>query len=163
MTELALTIKSTKPGFCLRIKAVLPTQGISAIYGPSGSGKTTLLRCIAGLEKNSQGKIIFNGDVWQNSDFFLPTYKRPIGYVFQEASLFEHLTARGNLDFAIQRADASAPTTLDDATTLLGIKHLMDRYPAQLSGGERQRVAIARALLINPELLLMDEPLEIRQ
>jgi len=148
------------PGFRLAVDLDLPATGVTAIFGHSGSGKTSLLRCIAGLARAPGGLVRFQGESWQEGNHFVPTHRRPIGYVFQEASLFPHLSARGNLDFARRRADRGRPAIdLDLAVDLLGIRHLLDRLPAQLSGGERQRVAIARALLINPRLLLMDEPL----
>lgn len=145
--------------FCLEINTVIPASGITAIFGHSGSGKTTLLRCIAGLEK-STGTLKVSGSTWQDNSSFLPSHKRPVGYVFQEASLFPHLSAQGNLDFSIKRAPlANKPIKYDQIIDTLGIGHLLSRRPDQLSGGERQRVAIARALLIQPKLLLMDEPL----
>ena len=91
---------------------------------------------------------------------FLPTHKRPLGYVFQEASLFAHLSVRRNLDYGLKRRPpAAARYRLEQAIELLGIGHLLDRKPDHLSGGERQRVAIARALAVSPKILLMDEPL----
>ncbi|MGQ9427590.1 molybdenum ABC transporter ATP-binding protein [Gilvimarinus sp. F26214L] len=154
------------PGFTLDVDLTIPGQGITALFGPSGSGKTTLLRCIAGLERAQQGRLIVNGQTWQDGSNFLPTHKRPLGYVFQEASLFPHLSAMGNLQYAIKRSGNNrfgnkneSADRLEHTTALLGISHLLDRRPHQLSGGERQRVAIARALLIDPKLLLMDEPL----
>lgn len=144
----------------LQVDTTIATRGITAIFGPSGSGKTTLLRCIAGLTRATSGNILFNGAVWQDQTQFLAPHKRPIGYVFQDANLFCHLTALGNLQFAIKRANnASAHQLLDKVVALLGLQSLLNRYPSQLSGGEKQRVAIARALLICPQLLLMDEPL----
>lgn len=146
--------------FSLDVDLQLPAGGITAIFGRSGSGKTTLLRCIAGLYKAEVGNLAINGQLWQSENIFVPTHRRPLGYVFQEASLFAHLTALGNLRYAIKRADT--PVTLDrfdHIVDLMGIETILNQYPQQLSGGERQRVAIARALLINPRLLLMDEPL----
>ncbi|WP_108127738.1 molybdenum ABC transporter ATP-binding protein [Saccharospirillum mangrovi] len=146
--------------FELNVDLVLPGQGITAIYGPSGCGKTTLLRCVAGLERPQSGRVSVAGNVWQDEHQWRPTHQRPLGYVFQEASLFDHLSVAGNLNYARQRADTGeAALTQDAVIELLGLQPLMTRRPAQLSGGERQRVAIARALLINPQLLLMDEPL----
>jgi molybdate transport system ATP-binding protein len=146
--------------FALELELALPDHGITAIVGASGSGKTTLLRCIAGLERAERARIMIQGEVWQDEHHFLPTHRRPLGYVFQEASLFAHLTAGGNLDFAIRRAGTPFEARLyDQALEVMGIATLLDRYPSQLSGGERQRVAIARALLIQPRILLMDEPL----
>lgn len=147
-------------GFSLDVDLTLPGRGVTAVFGHSGSGKTTLLRCMAGLQRAPEARLIVKGQVWQDADTFMPTHKRPLGYVFQEASLFSHLTAEGNLNYALKRAGTMRnPVTLEQAVSLLAIGSLLNQYPSQLSGGERQRVAIARALLINPSLLLMDEPL----
>jgi len=147
------------PDFALRVNCTLPSQGIIGVFGRSGCGKTSLLRCIAGLEK-ADGALTLNGVAWQNATEYLPTHRRPLAYVFQEPSLFAHLTVQGNLQYAIKRANKN-PTAIsyDEAIQLFNIGHLLKRSPKQLSGGERQRVAIVRALLINPRLLLMDEPL----
>ncbi len=151
--------KLSNPGFALDVDLALPGRGISAIFGASGSGKTTLLRCIAGLDK-AVGQLRINGELWQDASHFLPPHRRALGYVFQEASLFAHLTVRKNLDYGMQRlAPAERKVSLDHALDLLGIEHLLERKPEGLSGGERQRVAIARALLTSPRLLLLDEPL----
>ena len=160
VSQLLARFKLDRPGFSLDVDLDLPARGVSALFGHSGSGKTTLLRCIAGLEQAPDGLLSLNGEVWQDADTFLPTYKRPIGYVFQEASLFPHLTARGNLEYGMKRAKAALDrAALDHIIDLLGIDALLDRRPDQLSGGERQRVGIARALAVKPRLLLMDEPL----
>ncbi|HQC73036.1 MAG TPA: molybdenum ABC transporter ATP-binding protein [Candidatus Competibacteraceae bacterium] len=147
------------PGFTLDIDLELPTKGIIALFGHSGSGKTTLLRCIAGLERAPDGFLALNGEIWQNGAHWLPTHKRPLGYVFQEASLFPHLTVMGNLRYGMRRVSRERRVNLDQAIELLGIGHLLDRKPDRLSGGERSRIGIARALAVNPRLLLMDEPL----
>jgi molybdate transport system ATP-binding protein len=139
-----------------------PERGVTAIFGPSGSGKTTLLRCVAGLERATQGYLQVNGTCWQDETrgYFLPTHQRPLGYVFQEASLFPHLSVQKNLEYGLRRTPpAQRHIAFDEAIELLGIAHLLTRQPARLSGGERQRIAIARALLTSPQLLLMDEPL----
>ncbi len=150
------------PGFSVDVDLRLPGRGVTALYGHSGSGKTTCLRCIAGLEKASNAFIRVNDEVWQDSaqGVFLAPHKRSLGYVFQEASLFPHLTVRGNLEFGLKRIPVrDQRVKLEQATTLLGIDHLLGRQPQNLSGGERQRVGIARALLTSPGLLLLDEPL----
>lgn len=159
MTNIAARFAINWPGFSLDVDLELPATGVTALFGESGSGKTTLLRCLAGLERATHGYLRINNKVWQDGQYFLPTHKRPIGYVFQEASLFTHLSVLGNLRYGMQRAGFTESSALDHAVELLGIKHLLDREPANLSGGEKQRVAIARALAVNPQVLLMDEPL----
>ena len=139
-----------------------PERGVTALFGPSGSGKTTLLRCLAGLERAPDGHLEVNGEIWQDDSqgIYLPTHRRPLGYVFQEASLFPHLNVRRNLEYGWKRIPATQRRVgFDQAVELVGISQLLDCDPARLSGGERQRVAIARALLVSPDLLLMDEPL----
>jgi molybdate transport system ATP-binding protein len=148
--------------FALDAGFTAPAKGVTALFGPSGCGKTTVLRCIAGLLR-MDGVCEIDGEVWQDRNgAFLPTHKRPLGYVFQEASLFQHLSVRRNLLFGAPRHDSEATKggiLFDEVTDLLGITQLLDRSPRNLSGGERQRVAIGRALLSQPKLLLMDEPL----
>lgn len=152
--------KLTYPEFILDVDLELPGRGVTALFGHSGSGKTTLLRLIAGLAHAPDGHLTMKGEVWQDARTCLPTHKRPLGYVFQEASLFPHLTARGNLEYGMKRSAERLDTAaLDHVIDLLGIGGLLERRPHQLSGGERQRVAIARALALKPRLLLMDEPL----
>ena len=147
------------PGFSLDVDLALPGRGVTALFGHSGSGKTTLLRCIAGLERACEGRLTVNGEIWQDAGQWLAPHKRPIGYVFQEASLFPHLSVLGNLRYGMKRSTGPRRVSLDQAVELLGIGHLLDRKPDTLSGGERQRVGIARALALSPRLLLMDEPL----
>ncbi|NBW50797.1 MAG: molybdenum ABC transporter ATP-binding protein [Betaproteobacteria bacterium] len=160
-----IALQMHKPGFQLDVDVQLPAQGISVLYGPSGSGKTTLLRCITGLERASHATVQIQGEAWQDDaqGVFVPTWKRPLGYVFQEASLFAHLDVAGNLEFARRRAtpprQGSPLLTTEFAVRTLGLEHLLHRRTTELSGGERQRVAIARALATNPQLLLLDEPL----
>ncbi|MAO52195.1 molybdenum ABC transporter ATP-binding protein [Neopusillimonas maritima] len=147
--------------FLLNVDLTLPTTGITVLFGVSGSGKTSILRCVAGLERG-KGLVRMGGDVWQDNarKLFQPTWKRPIGYVFQEASLFEHLNVQGNLEYGLRRSGKKHDRhALDEAVELLGIAHLLQRAPQALSGGERQRVAIARALAAHPQLLLLDEPM----
>ncbi len=147
--------------FVLDVDLDMAGQGITAVFGPSGSGKTTLLRLIAGLDR-APGHLEVNGEIWQDDAArrFLPTHRRALGYVFQEASLFPHLSARRNLEYGMQRVPADARrVAMQRVLDLLGIGHLLERMPENLSGGERQRVAIGRALLTSPRVLLMDEPL----
>ncbi len=151
-----------RSGFRLDVDLDLPGQGVTALFGHSGSGKTTVLRCVAGLERAPEGFLSVNDEVWQDDaqGVFIPTYQRSLGYVFQEASLFAHLTVRKNLEYGQQRVPpASRKVGLEQALELLGIESLLDRKPVSLSGGERQRAGIARALLTSPKLLLLDEPL----
>jgi molybdate transport system ATP-binding protein len=147
------------PAFGLDVDLALPAHGVTALFGPSGSGKTTLLRCIAGLERAPHGRLAVEGEVWQDERRWLAPHKRPLGYVFQEPSLFPHLTVMGNLRYGMKRAGGAQRVSLDQAIELLGIAALLERKPDRLSGGERQRVGIARALAVSPRLLLMDEPL----
>ena len=153
------TLRLKRPDFLLDVDLALPGQGVSALFGPSGCGKTTVLRALAGLE-HAAGRVALDGEVWQDGarGLFVPTHRRAIGYVIQEAALFPHLDVRGNLDYARRRA-GDARVALEPLVDLLGIGALMARRPDTLSGGERQRVAIARALAAAPRLLLMDEPL----
>lgn len=164
----SLNIAFTLPlaSFDLKVDTSLPGQGVTVVYGPSGSGKTSFLRCVAGLEKPQQAQIKMGDVVWQSSSHsvFVPTYQRALGYVFQEGSLLEHLSAHENVQYGLKPNRFMAATTsaaritkknltqgsitnaLDEAIELLGISSLLNRMPAQLSGGERQRVAIARAV-----------------
>jgi molybdate transport system ATP-binding protein len=160
--EIAARFALAYGAFRLDVDLRLPGAGVSALFGPSGSGKTTLLRCIAGLERPAVGYLTVNGTVWQDSERgqFLPAHRRALGYVFQQANLFPHLDVQGNVCFGLKRigkkpSDAGLAHTIE----LLGIGPLLGRMPAHLSGGERQRVAIARALVMQPDILLMDEPL----
>lgn len=148
--------------FCLMVDLNLPAQGVSVLFGHSGSGKTTCLRAMAGLERLKDGFFSVAGEVWQDESkgIFVPPHQREIGYVFQEAGLFSHLTVLKNLHFGYHRIPAhKRKITIATVTNLLGIAHLLNRMPNRLSGGEKQRVSIARALLTSPKLLLMDEPL----
>ncbi len=148
-----------RPNFKLCCDLVLPGRGITILFGPSGSGKTTLLRCVAGLESSFKGRIAIGQDIWHDSEQkqSSPVWQRPIGYVFQEASLFEHLSVQQNLNFGLKRSRSKHP--IAHSINLLGIGPLLERRPESLSGGERQRVAIARALATDPRLLLLDEPM----
>ncbi|MBE9549862.1 MAG: molybdenum ABC transporter ATP-binding protein [Proteobacteria bacterium] len=152
--------KYQQTDFLLDVDIKLPDVGISVIYGPSGCGKTTLLRLIAGLDRAESGCLRLGNTVWQDQSSFLPTHRRALGYVFQEASLFPHLSVTANIQYGIKRVGKDPHSLpLDTIIQLLGIGTLLERQPHTLSGGEKQRVAIARALATRPDLLLMDEPL----
>ncbi|QQS42907.1 MAG: molybdenum ABC transporter ATP-binding protein [Acidobacteriota bacterium] len=148
----------TKGDFEMAVNVGIPSKGVTALFGPSGSGKTTFLRTVAGLEKHAGCSLSIDGEVWQEGSTFVPPYKRPLGYVFQEPSLFPHLTVRANIEYGRNRS-ARAGISVDEAIKFLDIGGLLARRPSQLSGGEQQRVAIARALAVDPRILLMDEPL----
>lgn len=162
MSGIRIKVKLDRGGFALDADLNLPGHGVSALFGHSGSGKTTLLRTLAGLERVAGAQIAVGDDTWQDDarGVFVPTHRRGVGYVFQEASLFEHLDVRANLEFGLKRLPREARRfEVKPITELLGIGHLLAQRPATLSGGERQRAAIARTLLASPRLLLMDEPL----
>ncbi|WHZ12307.1 MAG: Molybdenum ABC transporter ATP-binding protein ModC [Burkholderiaceae bacterium] len=151
-----------RPGFAVGVDLDLAAGKVTALFGPSGSGKTTCLRAIAGLERSARGLLAVGGEVWQDDarGLFMPTHRRALGYVFQEASLFAHLSVRQNIEYGMRRVAATERgVSLERAVRLLGIEPLLERGPGALSGGERQRVAIARALAASPRLLLLDEPL----
>jgi len=150
-----------RAAFQLQVDLQLPGQGVTALFGPSGCGKTSCLRSIAGLER-AQGQVTVNGERWQDDadGHWLPTHQRALGYVFQEASLFPHLSAHDNIRYGLRRTPAARQRVqIERLVELLGIGPLLPRKPATLSGGERQRVAIARALATSPRVLLIDEPL----
>ena len=149
-----------RENFTLEVDLQLPDRGITALFGPSGCGKTTLLRAIAGLDRAPGGRLVVSGEPWQGADIFVPPHRRALGYVFQETSLFPHLSVRRNLEYGMKRVPASERTLhWDEVVDWLGLAPLIRQQPHQLSGGQRQRVAIGRALLSSPRLLLMDEPL----
>ena len=150
--------------FALDTELDVPARGVTGLFGPSGCGKTTVLRCIAGLSRVADGFVSIAGEIWQDGALFRPPHQRPIGYVFQEPSLFPHLSVQQNLRYGMprpaeQHGARAAEVGWDDVVALLGLGALLDRTPRHLSGGERQRVAIGRALLSQPRLLLLDEPL----
>ena len=160
--DITVRLRRERPGFSLDVDLALPGRGVTALFGPSGAGKTTLLRSIAGLEAGVTGAVAVNGEVWQDSSqgTWLPPHRRRVGFVFQDADLFAHLDVRGNLAYGERRARVAAPARhRDEVIELLGLGALLDRRPATLSGGERRRAAIARALLVEPAVLLLDEPM----
>ncbi|MEZ5818677.1 MAG: molybdenum ABC transporter ATP-binding protein [Hyphomicrobiaceae bacterium] len=167
MTEqrerISVALKGSLGRFALDAAFEIPGRGVTALFGASGSGKTTILRCLAGLQR-LPGRIAVGNKIWQDSagGIFLPPHARHVGYVFQEASLFSHLSVRDNLLYGARRVKSNVGgnrASVADIVELLGIDRLLDRATATLSGGERQRVAVGRALLSEPRVLLMDEPL----
>lgn len=135
---------------------------ILVLVGPSGSGKTTILKCIAGLKTPTQGSIQINNRMVYSATnkITLPSRERRVGYVFQEYALFPHMTVLKNTLYGLPKEkQRSNPKAAENMLDKLGIPHLRDRYPQQISGGEKQRVALARALMIEPEIMLLDEPL----
>lgn len=147
-----------------RLDAAFRTDahGVTALFGRSGSGKTSIIAAIAGLLRPDEGRIVAGDDVLYDSAnrIDVPVERRRVGYIFQDARLFPHLTVRGNLQYGWKRAPSgNRQVPFDAVVELLGVAQLLDRRPARLSGGEKQRVAIGRALLSQPRVLLMDEPL----
>ena len=143
------------------ISLLLEKNTILNISGPSGAGKTTLLRCIAGLEKFSEGIIKLNNKIVQSDSVYISPYKRNIGMVFQDLALWPHLTACQNIDFVsgtIIKNKIARKKWNNEILASLRIEHIRDKFPGDLSGGEQQRVALARAIAKKPKILLFDEP-----
>ena len=172
---LCIRLRLPRAGFTMGVDLSLPATGITVLFGPSGSGKTSVLRAVAGLDRAQNACVALGDEVWQDDarGLWVPPHRRPLGYVFQEASLFDHLDVIGNLRYGLERAwrgpvskvtggpgrTPDPQASLQQAIALLGIEHLLQRRTQVLSGGERQRVAIARAWASQPQLLLLDEPL----
>ncbi len=157
--KISFDLQLQKGKFALDATAELPADSVTAIIGHSGAGKSTLLRCLAGLEKDATGTIQAGEESWLQSGRSLSPHFRRIGYVFQHAALFEHLSVSQNLRYARKRALDADLYTLEEIAQATRIQHLLERAPSTLSGGERQRVAIARAIASNPQILFLDEPL----
>ncbi|MDQ8196610.1 molybdenum ABC transporter ATP-binding protein [Pelagicoccus enzymogenes] len=157
--KISFDLQLRKGDFYLAAKADLPADSVTAIVGHSGAGKSTLLRCLAGLEKTALGSIQVGEEAWLKEGHSLATHFRRIGYVFQHAALFHHLSVAQNLNYARKRSLDGELFPLEEIAQVTRIQHLLERNPQSLSGGERQRVAIARAIASNPQILFLDEPL----
>ncbi|ADH89846.1 molybdate ABC transporter, ATPase subunit [Ancylobacter novellus DSM 506] len=158
-----IDIRLARPGgFSLQADFTVPNAGVTALFGRSGAGKTTIIQAVAGVVRPDEGRIAVDGETFFDAarGIDVPIEARRVGYVFQEARLFPHLSVEKNLRYGERRSRAAErPIAFDAVVELLGIGHLLTRRPHTLSGGERQRAAIGRALLAQPRLLLMDEPL----
>jgi molybdate transport system ATP-binding protein len=147
--------------FKLDLAIALPS-GITILFGPSGAGKTTMLDCMAGLVQPDEGRIATLEEILFDSvlGINVPPQSRRVGYVFQDLALFPHMTVQDNVEYGLSRLGSGQRKERSAAILeSLRIAHLRSRRPGQISGGERQRVALARALVIDPAILLLDEPL----
>lgn len=160
IATLSVEIRRRVGDFILDVTFEAP-PGVTGIVGRSGAGKTMTLQAIAGLSKPDSARIALGEEIFADTarNIHLKAEHRHIGYVFQEARLFPHLTVERNLDYGLMRRGPETPIPRNEVIDLLGLRHLLARQPHGLSGGEAQRVAIGRALLSAPRLLLMDEPL----
>ena len=152
---LEISLKKTLHSFDLDVSFTVNRGAIKVLIGPSGAGKSTIVRLIAGLDRPDHGYIAYNGDTWVDTQkgLFLPTQKRRVGFVFQDYTLFPHLSVYRNVAFSAQDTGE-----IDRLLKLFGIFHLKDHMPQNISGGERQRCAICQNLARKPKVLLLDEP-----
>ena len=155
----SLQLKDSQRSFHLEVDLLLYQRELLALTGPSGSGKTTILRILAGLEKRAKGRLMVQGELWQDSaqGVFLAPQQRSIGVVFQDYALFPNMSVVQNLQFALPKTENQ--TLIEELLEVMDLLELKTAYPRELSGGQQQRVALARALVRRPKLLLLDEPL----
>lgn len=145
-----------------RLSLEVKEKELMVLLGPSGSGKTTILRLIGGFEKPDKGRILIGGRIVTDNNKFVPPYERNFGMVFQDLALWPHMTVQKNIEFGLETKIKNKKERVLKIKELLELVQLdkhWNYYPNQLSGGERQRVAIARALILEPKILLLDEPL----
>jgi len=161
---LAATLAKRLGGFALAATLEVEPGATLVLVGESGAGKTTLLRLLAGLADPDEGRIVLDGRVWldRTAGVSLPAWRREVGYLAQDYALFPHLAVHANVAFGLRAQGLdwrAVHQRVDAALAGLGLTALAGRRPDQLSGGQRQRVALARALVLEPRLLLLDEPL----
>jgi molybdate transport system ATP-binding protein len=160
MTTLHTQVRKAYAAFQLDVDATF-SPGVTAIFGSSGSGKTTWLECIAGLQRLDDGNIVFGDTTWFDfaKNINLSPGRRGLGYIFQSAALFPHLTVRANVEYGLHTLGSRERHQRGrEAMAAFHIEHIADQHAARISGGERQRVALARALVRDPKCLLLDEP-----
>ncbi|MCA8882914.1 MAG: molybdenum ABC transporter ATP-binding protein [Rhodobacteraceae bacterium] len=158
--SLSVRLRHRLPGFALDAAFDAP-PGVTALFGRSGAGKTTIVNAVAGLLRPDAARVVIEDAVLCDTDagIWTPPHRRRVGYVFQDARLFPHLSVRANLTYGARFTGRRPRAPFDHVVGVLGLAALLDRSPGALSGGEKQRVAIGRALLSAPRLLLLDEPL----
>ena len=161
---LAATLTKRLGDFALSAELEVEPGSTLVLVGESGAGKTTLLRLLAGLADPDEGRIVLDGRVWfdRTAGVSLPAWRREVGYLAQDYALFPHLSVSGNVAFGLRAQTLDRRTVrrrVDAALAGLGLAALAPRHPDQLSGGQQQRVALARAMVLEPRLLLLDEPL----
>ena len=162
LAELRFELRLRRGAFRLDMAAEIPAEGVTAIMGPSGSGKSTLIRCINRLEEHQKGTIVVDGTELSSDLKNIDKIRSEVGMCFQHFNLFPHLTVHDNVAFGVQlqgKKGRELETTIENALDLVNLHGLGARKIAELSGGQQQRVALARALVMEPKVLLMDEPL----